>query len=143
LLERAFDRVFPSKKVNVVYTMFSRSLKVMSKTFRHDMYELRALKFPIEIVELLVSDPLAITQYSCLYWVNHLLDCDRRHTIIDLKDGGSVYQFLKTSYIFWLKAHSLMKSLLDGIVIIMKLENMIKVSHIVIVRMLLEKPLLI
>jgi hypothetical protein len=50
---------------------------------------------------------------------------------------------LKTSYIFWLEALSLMKSLLDSIVIIMKLENRIKVNHIVILRMILEKTLLI
>jgi hypothetical protein len=36
---------------------------------------------------------------------------------------------------FWLEALSLMKSLPDGIVMIIKLENWIKVSHIVILRM--------
>jgi hypothetical protein len=36
-----------------------------------------------------------------------------------------------------------MKSLLDGIVIIIKLENRIKVSYIMILRMPLEKTLLI
>jgi hypothetical protein len=143
LVERAFDRVFPSGKADVVYTMFSRSLEVMSKTFRRDIYGLRAPGFPIEKVEPPVPDPLAVAQYSCLYWVDHLLDCDRGHTTNDLKDGGSVHQFLKTSYIFWLEAHSLMKSLPDGIVMIMKLENRIKVSYNVILRIPLEKTLLI
>jgi hypothetical protein len=143
LVERAFDRVFPSGKADVVYTMFSRSLEVMSKTFRRDIYGLRAPGFPIEMVEPPVPDPLAVAQYSCLYWVDHLLDCDRGRTTNDLKDGGSVHQFLTTSYIFWLEAHSLMKSLPDGIVMIMKLENRIKVSHNVIMRMPLEKTLLI
>jgi hypothetical protein len=132
LLERAFERVFPSGKADVDYTIFSRSLEVMSKTFRRDIYKLRAPGFPIEMVEPPVPDPLAVAQYSCLYWVDHLLDCHRGYTTKDLKDGGSVHQFLKTSYIFWLEAHSLMKSLPDGIVMIIKLENMIKVSHIVI-----------
>jgi hypothetical protein len=130
LLERAFNRVFPSGKADVVYTMFSRSLEIMSKTFQRNIYGLRAPGFPIEMIEPPVPDPLAVAQYSCLYWVDHLLDCDRGHTTNDLKDGSSVHQFLKTSYIFWLEAHSLMKSLPDGIVMIMKLENMIKVSHL-------------
>jgi hypothetical protein len=95
------------------------------------------------MVEPPVPDSLAVAQYSCLYWVDHLLDCDRGHTTNDLKDGGSVHQFLKTSYIFWLEAHSLMKSLPDGIVMIMKLENRIKVSYNVILRIPLEKTLLI
>ncbi len=143
LVKRAFDRVFPSRKADVVYTMFLRSLEVMSKTLRRDIYDLRAPGFPIEKVEPPVPDPLAIAQYSCLYWVDHLLDCDRGHTTNDLKDGGSVHQFLKTSYIFWLEAHSLMKSLPDSIVMIIKLENRIKVSHNMILRMPLEKTLLI
>jgi predicted DNA-binding transcriptional regulator YafY len=120
----------------VVYTMFSRSLEVMSKTFRRDLYGLRASGFPIEMVEPPVPDPLAAAQYSCLYWVDHLLDCNRGHTTIDLTDGGSVYQFLRTNYIFWLEALSLTKRLPDGIVMIMKLENWIKVSHIAILRIL-------
>ena len=143
MLERAFNRIFPSGKADVVYTMFSRSLEVMFKTFRRDMYGLHAPGFPIEKVEPPIPDPLAVAQYSCLYWVDHLLDCDRGYTTNDLKDGGSVHQFLTTSYIFWLEAHSLMKSLPDGIEMIMKLENRIKVSHNVILRIPLEKTLLI
>ncbi|KAH8591892.1 quinon protein alcohol dehydrogenase-like superfamily [Bisporella sp. PMI_857] len=129
LLERAFDRVFPSGKADVIYTMFSRSLEVMSQTLRRDIYGLRAPGFPIEMVEPPVPDPLAAAQYSCLYWVDHLLDCDRGHTTIDLIDGGSVHQFLRTSYMFWLEVLSLTKRLPDGIVIIMKLENWIKVDE--------------
>jgi hypothetical protein len=83
---------------------------------------LHAPGFPIKKVEPPVSDPLAIVQYSCLYWDDHLLDCDREDTTNDLKDGGSVHQFLRTIYIYWLEALSLMKSLPDSIVMIMKLE---------------------
>jgi hypothetical protein len=50
---------------------------------------------------------------------------------------------LITSYIFWLEAYSLIKSLLDSIIIIIKLENRIKVSHNMILRIPLEKTLLI
>ncbi|KAL5316296.1 hypothetical protein ACEPPN_015341 [Leptodophora sp. 'Broadleaf-Isolate-01'] len=126
LLERAFDRVFLSGKADVIYTMFSKSLEAMSKTLRRDIYGLRDPGLPIEMVKPPVPDPLAAAQYSCLYWVDHLLDCDRGHTTIDLIDGGSVYQFLRTKYLFWLEALSLTKSLPDGIVMIMKLENWIK-----------------
>jgi hypothetical protein len=100
LLENAFDRVFPSGKIDVTYTLFSKSLEVMSQTLRRDIYGLRAPGFQIEMVEPPVPDPLAAAQYSCLYWVDHLLDCDRGHTTIDLIDGSSIYQFLRTNYMF-------------------------------------------
>lgn len=60
LLERAFDRIFPSGKADIVYTMFLRSLKVMSKTFRRDMYSLYTPGFPIKKVDLLIPDPLTV-----------------------------------------------------------------------------------
>jgi hypothetical protein len=75
-------------------------------------------------------DPLAIARYSCLYWGDHLMDCDvGGNTINDLKDGGSVYDFLSTIYLYWLEALSLMKSLPDGIVLIIKLKNWLQVSY--------------
>jgi hypothetical protein len=63
----------------------------MSKTFWRDIYGLYTPGFPIKKVEPLIPDPLAVAQYSCLYWVNHLFNCDRGHTINDLKDGGFIY----------------------------------------------------
>jgi hypothetical protein len=132
LLERAFDRVFPFGKADIIYTIFSRSLEIMSKTLRRDIYGLHAPGLLIKMVEPLVPDPLAAAQYSCLYWVDHLLGYNRAHTIIDLIDSGSIYQFFRTSYIFWLEALSLIKSLPDGIVMMIKLENWIKVRLIAI-----------
>ena len=86
------------------------------------------------MVEPPVPDPLAAAQYSCLYWVDHLLNCDRGQTTDDLIDGGSVHRFFRTSYMFWLEGLSLMKSLPEGIVMIIKLENWIKVSYIAILK---------
>ncbi|TVY78253.1 Vegetative incompatibility protein HET-E-1 [Lachnellula suecica] len=126
LLERAFKRIFPSGKAIIVYTMFSRSLEVMSKTLQRDIYGLRAPGYPIEMVEPPIPDPLAAAQYSCLYWVDHFLDCDKGQTTNDLIDSGSIDRFLRTNFIFWLEGLSLMKSLPDGIVMIRKLENYIK-----------------
>ncbi|KAH7418866.1 NACHT domain-containing protein [Cadophora sp. MPI-SDFR-AT-0126] len=129
LLEKALDRVFPSGKAKVNYTMFLRSREVMSRTLRCDMYGLFAPGFPIGEVEPACPDPLAAVQYSCLYWIDHLLDCDRGHTTDELKDDGSVHRFLRASYIHWLEALSLLRSLPDGIVMIAKLENWLKADE--------------
>jgi hypothetical protein len=97
----------------------------MSKTLKRDIYSLNAPKISSDQVKQTDPDPLAAARYSCLYWVDHLIDCDiRGNTITDLKDCGSVYNFLSKSYLYWLEVLSLMKSLLDGIVMIMKLENL-------------------
>ena len=97
----------------------------MSKTLKRDVYSLRAPGISIDLVKQPNPDLLAAARYSCLYWVDYLINCDiRGNTINDLKGGGSVYNFLSKSYLYWLKALSLMKSLPDGIVMIMKLENL-------------------
>jgi hypothetical protein len=130
LLKKASDNIFPSSISDVHYTIFSQSLRVMSKTLQCDVYSLRAPGISINQVELPDPDPLAAARYSCLYWGYHLIDCDvRGNTINDLKNGGSVCSFLSTSYLYWLEALSLLKSLPDGIVMIIKLENWLQVSY--------------
>jgi hypothetical protein len=123
LLTEASNDIFPSTIQGVHYTIFSRSLQVMSRTLRRDIYWLRAPGISIDQVNQPDPDPLAAARYSCLYWVNHLLDCHTREdTIKDLKDGGSVYSFLRQSFLYWLEALSLLKSVSNGVVMIKKLE---------------------
>jgi hypothetical protein len=116
----------------------------MSRTLQRDVYSLRAPAISIDEVKQPDPDPLAVARYSCLYWVDHLIDCGNRgNAINDLKEGGSVYNFLSTSYLYWLEALSLMKSLPDGIVMILKLENWLQVSYTNFLRILLAIALLI
>jgi len=97
----------------------------MSKTLKRDIYSLNAPGISIDQVKQPDPDPLAVVQYSCLYWVDHLIDCNIRGNVInDLKDGGFVYNFLSRSYLYWLKALSLTKCLPDGIVMVIKLESL-------------------
>jgi hypothetical protein len=125
LLKEASNDIFPSGIEDVHCTIFLRSLQVMSKTLQRDVYSLSAPGISIDEVKQPVPDPLAAVRYSCLYWVNHLLDCNTTgNANNDLKDGGSVYSFLCQSFLYWLEALSLMKSLPDGIVMIRKLENL-------------------
>ncbi|KUJ15217.1 NACHT-domain-containing protein [Mollisia scopiformis] len=124
LVKEASNDIFPSRIEDVHYTIFLRSLQVMSKTLRRDIYSLRAPGISIDEVKQPDPDPLAAARYSCQYWISHLLDC---HTLEDkirnLQDGGSVYSFLCQSFLYWLEALSLMKNLPDGIVMINRLEN--------------------
>jgi hypothetical protein len=144
LIEKASREIFPSRIEDVHYTIFSQSLRVMSKTLQRDVYSLRAPGISINQAKPPNPDPLAVARYSCLYWGDHLIDyCFRGNIINALKEGGSVCNFLSTNYLYWLEALSLMKSLPDGIVMIIKLENWLQVSYATFLRMLLEEALLI
>ena len=76
--------------------LFSRSLQAMSMTLRRDIYNLRTPGIHINQVKQPSPDPLAAVRYSCLYWVDHLLQYQpREETIKDLKDSSPAYSFLR------------------------------------------------
>jgi hypothetical protein len=123
LLGKAFDKVFPSGKTEVNYTMFSRSREIMSRTLRRDMYGLHAPGFSIDSVKPPDPDPLSAARYSCVYWVDHLSDIETGYDEI-----GLVHVFLKNHFLHWMEALSLLKSISNGILAISKLRNFLKVS---------------
>ena len=130
LLTNAFDEIFPSGREEAHYVIFSRSLQVMSRTLRRDIYNLRALGYPIERVELPDPDPLAASRYSCIYWVDHLCDWNPNSYAnhkVDLQDRGVVDVFVRKKYLYWLEALSLCRSMSEGVVSMAKLEALIQV----------------
>ncbi len=77
---------------------------------QRDSCSLGAPGFPIDEVKQPDPDPLSSERYSCVYWIDHLFDCDpSQHAINDLLNDGSVDQFLWTSYLHWLEALSLVE----------------------------------
>jgi hypothetical protein len=116
---------------DVHHTIFSRSLEVMSKTLRRDIYGLCAPGFPIDQVEQPDPDPLAAAEYSCVYWVDHLCDWDSSKSAKhgdDLQDGGVVDKFLRQKYLYWLEGLSLRRSISEGVLSMAKLEGLLQVS---------------
>ncbi|KAH6714438.1 WD40-repeat-containing domain protein [Leptodontidium sp. MPI-SDFR-AT-0119] len=116
--------IFPSSLEYVHYDLFSRSLQAMLKILRRDIYGLRTPGILIDQIQQPDPDPLAAVRYSCLYWVDHLLECQREDTIKDLKDSGLVNEFLSKYFLYWLEALSLLKSVSEGVVMIRKLEDL-------------------
>ncbi|KAF2193662.1 WD40 repeat-like protein [Zopfia rhizophila CBS 207.26] len=125
LFTKAFDKIFPSGREEAHYVIFSRSLLVMSRTLRRDIYNLRRLGYPIERIEQQDPDPLAVSRYSCIYWVNHLCDSCANHGV-DLRDGGAVDEFVRKKFLYWLEALSLCRSMSHGVVSMAKLEALIQ-----------------
>jgi hypothetical protein len=129
LFAKSVHEIFPSGIGEAHYVIFSRSLQVMS-TLQRDMYDLHALGYPIERVETPDPDPLAMSRYSCMYWIDHLCSCNPNSCTnyrVDLQDGGTVDKFLRKKYLYWLEALSLCRNMSGGIVSIGKLEALIQV----------------
>ncbi|PVH67556.1 heterokaryon incompatibility protein, partial [Cadophora sp. DSE1049] len=101
LTNTAVEIVFPSGMAGTHYAIFSRSLQVMSLALRRDVYCLRAPGITIGQVKQPDSDPLSAVRYSCLYWVDHLLECQSTEdTIRDLKGSDQVYSFLCQYFLY-------------------------------------------
>ena len=129
ILAKAFDRVFPSGSEDVHHIIFLRSLQVLSKTLRRDMYSLKALGYPIEQVKHPDPDPLAVSRYSCIYWIDHLCSSGLSSSAsykISLQEGGAVDLFIKEKYLYWLEALSLGKSISKGVVSMARLKALVQ-----------------
>jgi hypothetical protein len=143
LIEKVSQEIFLSGIEDEHHAIFSRSLQVMSRTLRRDVYSLRAPGVSINQLKQPNPDPLAAARYSCLYWVDHLLNCETRENIrSELKDNGSVNKFLCESYLYWLEALSLMGGLSSGIVMIRNLENRLNVKYPTLSYKLVESQLI-
>jgi hypothetical protein len=129
LLEKAFNDVFPSGKEGIHHNIFLKSLEIMSRALRRDIYSLHALGYPIEQVKQPDPDPLAALRYSCIYWVNHLnewISSTRVHRI-EILDEGAIETFIRKKYLYWLEALSLCRYTSEGITSISKLEALLQV----------------
>jgi hypothetical protein len=131
LLDKAVAEVFPSGIEAVHYAIFARSLQAMSKTLQRDMYRLQELGVLIEEAEQPDPDPLALSRYSCIYWVDHLCMSDPVCSATykqDIQDEGAVHAFLRENYLHWLEALSLCRGMAKGVLSIANLQSLVKVS---------------
>ena len=127
--EASFD-IFPLGREEAHYTIFSRSLQVMSRTLQRDMYHLTALGYPTERIKVPDLDPLAASRYSYIYWVDHLYDWNSNPCAnyrVDLQDGGVVDVFMRKKYLYWLEALSLCGGMSNCVVSIAKLKALLQV----------------
>jgi hypothetical protein len=126
LLAKAFNEIFPFGKEGIHYDIFLKSLRVMFKTLRRDVYGLRASGYLIEQVKQPDPDPLAASCYSCIYWIDYLCawNPNSEHGV-DLRDGGAVEIFVREKYLYWLEALSLCRGMSDSVVSMTKLEALL------------------
>ncbi|KAJ4297787.1 hypothetical protein N0V90_005682 [Kalmusia sp. IMI 367209] len=125
---KALHEIFPSGRQYAHGVLLSRSLHVMSSAALHrDMYHLRKLGYPIEEVKQPDPDPLAPLRYSCIYWIDHLSDCNLESDAKQYLGKGAIIDvFLSTKYLYWLEALSLCKSISKGVRSMAKLASLVQ-----------------
>jgi hypothetical protein len=106
-------------------------LRLMSDTLKKDICNLRipgTLIHEVQIDKINLYLPKYV-QYSCRYWVDHLGQVSNvRRNEIGLRDDGQIHNFLKKHFLHWLEALSLMGKMPEGVLMVTKLESMLKAS---------------
>jgi hypothetical protein len=131
LLTKATEAVFPLETKDIHHTIFARSLFIMPRTLRRDVYGLKALGCSVDSIELPDPDPLATSRYSCIYWVDHMHDSYSRSSASleeYLRGRDAAYIFMKANFLYWLEALSLCKSMSKGVESMAKLWSLVQVS---------------
>lgn len=130
LVENTHNEIYPSGVAELHHTIFSKSLKVMSRTLHRNMYSLPAQGFSIDRVQQPDPDPLAAVRYSCIYWVEHLGEWYSNNTTKNrnyLENDDAVDKFLRQNYLYWLEALSLIGGITEGVLSIAKLKGILEV----------------
>lgn len=110
------------------HTIFASSLEVMFKTLQRDIFGIELPGISIKEIREPSPNPLAIAQYACIYWVDHLQASERNEAHeLNLNDRDRVDAFLQQEYLHWLEALSILRSVSYGIQTIQKLEILIQV----------------
>lgn len=89
------------------HRIFARSLELMFKTLRRNIFGLKSPGLLIDLVEVPSPNPLSAAQYACVYWVDHLADSqDSDHPAGGLMTDVEklVDMFLQQKYLYWLEA---------------------------------------
>jgi hypothetical protein len=107
------------------YKTLLRSLDAMSLVLKRDIYQLNDAGIATGDVTAPEPGPLAAVQYSCIYWVEHLEDLISMENMRDrnlLHYNGAVCTFLRTKFMYWLEALSLLRSMTKASIAMIKLE---------------------
>ena len=127
------DGRIPDTTQRVHSEIFSRSICTMFRVLRKDVYDLKDPDSSISQLRISEPDPLAEINYSCVYWIQHLIN-SKTASLADSKklspmEDNLVRRFLTSLYLPWLEATSLLKSTAATLMMVHDLESLISESH--------------
>lgn len=128
LTTKALDEVFPRGVPAEHHEIFSRSIYIMSRSLRRNVYDITFPGLQIDEITQPSPDPLTAAHYSCLYWAHHLQDgyCSESADI-EPHHLQSADTFLQQKYLHWIEALCLLRNIPRGIEAMLKLEGLFKV----------------
>ncbi|KAI1330217.1 heterokaryon incompatibility protein [Xylariaceae sp. FL0255] len=121
--------LFPKGQATIHGRIFSRSVQAMSQILKRDIYGLREPGFPIENITPPSPDPLETVGYSCIYWINHLIDASKDSgNDGNVQDGGAADRFLQSKCLYWIESLSLLRSMSEGMLALERLMCYLQVN---------------
>lgn len=122
LITNAIDHIFPHSGIPAKHRALTEtSLKVLSQSLKRDMYNLQDPCISVRNCQP-TPDPLAPLRYSCVFWVDHLIDGGFYDTQQDWRNMvRATKEFLQQKYLYWLEALSLLGATASGISSVTKL----------------------
>ncbi|EOA82641.1 uncharacterized protein SETTUDRAFT_22619 [Exserohilum turcica Et28A] len=124
LITKALNDVFLDGIECVHQDIFAKSLVILHKTLRRDIYNLQAPGYAIEDAKPLLPDPLAASRYPCVYWIDHF--CDLKSSATNQEITRAIDAFLEQKYLYWLEALSLCRSMAKGVVSMTRLWDLVQ-----------------
>ncbi|KAL7948846.1 quinon protein alcohol dehydrogenase-like superfamily [Trichoderma barbatum] len=124
-----WSTISPFSPKEMHYTLFSQSLQSMNNTLRRDIYCLGTPGYHIDQIQQHNPDPLIAVRYSCTSWINHLCDYNGDKIEDAVQDRGLITIFIRHHFLHWLEALSLLRSMPEGVLSIVRLTDLL-VEHI-------------
>jgi hypothetical protein len=123
--QRCRDLHFWVDKEEIHWALAESCLRIMSDNLKRDICDLQtpsALASTVQGSQVEKYLPAEL-QYACLYWVQHLQECNGC-----LYDNDHVHTFLQKHLLHWLEALSLMGRMSDSVRMITALQSMVMAS---------------
>ncbi|KAJ1328039.1 dynein assembly factor with WDR repeat domains 1 [Microdochium nivale] len=104
--------------------IFFKSIDAMSPILKRDIHELRNPGYVIESNHRWEdrSDPQATIRYSCVHWINHLVDAistSGQDNIVE--EDQKVQIFIQSKGLYWIESLSLLQSISEGMLALQRL----------------------
>ena len=122
--------IFPSTLAMLHEQLARRCVQMMTESLKRNICGLRHPGVLVsEVPKTTIDRNLVRVQYSCRYWLRHVLAChDSKTASIDLNDGGYLGVFLQANFLYWLETLSLLRKISEGISDLLKLFPIFLVS---------------
>ncbi|PHH49545.1 putative WD repeat-containing protein alr3466 [Ceratocystis fimbriata CBS 114723] len=111
LLNEPHSEILPFGIEHQHRMIFVRSLDLFHVKLKHDICGLQAPGIHIDGITTTKPDSLAAVEYSCTFWVDHILESSS--DVID-SENENILRFFKERYLQWLEALSLLRSISAG-----------------------------